>query len=138
MIVRLLTEAPYYRPPVLVFVATRIGTELLAAMVLGAPRPLGSVERLMEETGKLGSLQIQSRCNLDTRAIHGDMAQADRVAALASFLNGTVPVLVATSLLARGLDLANVATVRLKALTWRCTLRARAYRRAPDLLRPSP
>ena len=48
MIVRLLTEAPYYRPPVLVFVATRIGTELLAAMVLGAPRPLASVERLME------------------------------------------------------------------------------------------
>jgi superfamily II DNA/RNA helicase len=51
------------------------------------------------------------------RALHGDLAQAERIEALAAFLSGLVPVLVATAVLARGLDLATIATVCAQALT---------------------
>jgi len=43
--------------------------------------------------------------------IHGDMNQSNRTAALAAFKSGTVPVLVATDVAARGLDIPEVKLV---------------------------
>lgn len=44
-------------------------------------------------------------------AIHGDMTQAARTAALQQFKDGTVPLLVATDVAARGLDIPDVEVV---------------------------
>jgi len=44
-------------------------------------------------------------------AIHGDMSQAQRIAALNSFKDGTCPLLVATDVAARGLDIPDVEYV---------------------------
>lgn len=43
--------------------------------------------------------------------IHGDLAQHARLAALDAFRKGTTPLLVATDVAARGLDIPNVGTV---------------------------
>ena len=45
-------------------------------------------------------------------AIHGDKRQQERDAVLAAFKNGSTPVLVATDVAARGLDIPNVGAVR--------------------------
>jgi len=47
----------------------------------------------------------------DTVAIHGDMTQTERERNLAAFRNGQKPVLVATNVAARGLDIPNVTHV---------------------------
>jgi ATP-dependent RNA helicase DBP3 len=47
----------------------------------------------------------------NAQAIHGDKSQADRSKALADFKAGTVPLLVATDVAARGLDIPNVEYV---------------------------
>ncbi|KAK6204709.1 ATP-dependent RNA helicase DED1 [Scheffersomyces amazonensis] len=44
-------------------------------------------------------------------AIHGDRSQYEREKALAAFKNGSAPILVATAVAARGLDIPNVAHV---------------------------
>ncbi|ABR89617.1 ATP-dependent RNA helicase [Janthinobacterium sp. Marseille] len=44
-------------------------------------------------------------------AIHGDKSQAERMAALEAFKNGTIEVLVATDVAARGLDIAELPCV---------------------------
>ena len=44
-------------------------------------------------------------------AIHGDLDQAEREQALSQFKSGTAPVLVATEVAARGLDILNVSLV---------------------------
>lgn len=44
-------------------------------------------------------------------AIHGDRTQYEREKALAAFKNGTAPILVATAVAARGLDIPNVQNV---------------------------
>lgn len=46
-----------------------------------------------------------------TTSIHGDKSQNEREAALESFKSGYTPILVATDVAARGLDIANVAHV---------------------------
>lgn len=43
--------------------------------------------------------------------LHGDMSQNARMDALQKFKNGETPVLVATDVAARGLDIPNVAAV---------------------------
>lgn len=48
---------------------------------------------------------------VEARAIHGDLHQSKREKALASFSNGSVPVLVATNVAARGLHIDNVDIV---------------------------
>lgn len=45
------------------------------------------------------------------QAIHGDMSQTGRIAALQSFKDGTTNTLVATDVAARGLDIPDVAVV---------------------------
>jgi superfamily II DNA/RNA helicase len=70
---------------VLVFSNTKIGASRLA--------------RQLEQEGVKAS------------AIHGDKSQAERMAALEAFKNGTVDVLVATDVAARGLDIAELPCV---------------------------
>ncbi|KAG0228307.1 P-loop containing nucleoside triphosphate hydrolase protein [Mortierella sp. GBAus27b] len=82
----LLRDPAYFRPPILIFVESRVGTELL-------------------------SHAIQAKCpSIKAVAMHGEKSQVERSAVLRSIADGTVPVVVATGVLARGLDL-NVATV---------------------------
>lgn len=49
--------------------------------------------------------------NYSVNSIHGDRSQAQREEALKSFKNGRTPILVATSVAARGLDIPNVKHV---------------------------
>jgi len=70
---------------VLVFSNTKIGASRLA--------------RQLEQEG------------VKATAIHGDRSQAERMAALDAFKNGTVDVLVATDVAARGLDIAEMPCV---------------------------
>lgn len=50
--------------------------------------------------------------SLGCEALHGDIAQAQRERTLQSFREGRFPVLVATDVAARGLDIPNVDLVR--------------------------
>ncbi|KAF9353737.1 DEAD (Asp-Glu-Ala-Asp) box polypeptide 59 [Mortierella sp. AD094] len=82
----LLRDPTYFRPPVLVFVESRLGSDLLAHV-------------------------IQVKCpGIIAVSMHGEKQQEERSAILKSFMDGTVQVIVATGLLARGLDL-RAATV---------------------------
>ncbi|MEA2676690.1 MAG: ATP-dependent helicase RhlE [Chloroflexota bacterium] len=79
-------------------------TELLAALVRG--RNLHQVlvfTRTKLQAGRLAS-QL-NRFGVDAVAIHGDRTQPERERALAGFKSGEVPVLVATDVAARGLDI---------------------------------
>lgn len=49
--------------------------------------------------------------NFPATAIHGDRSQYEREKALAAFKSGTAPILVATAVAARGLDIPNVSHV---------------------------
>ena len=71
--------------PVLVFCRTKIGAERLA--------------------GRLSGLGIR------TAALHADRTQQQRMAAVEGFRTGTYPVLVATDVAARGLDIEGIAHV---------------------------
>jgi ATP-dependent RNA helicase RhlE len=55
--------------------------------------------------------RILSRANVRTEAIHGDKSQGARERALSSFKKGTVRVLVATDIAARGLDIVELSHV---------------------------
>lgn len=82
----LLNDPKYYRPPVLVFVESRLGADLLATA-------------------------IEAKCKgIKAVAMHAEKSQDERAELLKSIVEGTIPVVVATGLLARGLNL-NVATV---------------------------
>ncbi len=70
---------------VLVFSNTKIGASRLA--------------RQLEQEG------------INASAIHGDKSQAERMTALEAFKNGTIDVLVATDVAARGLDIAELPCV---------------------------
>ncbi len=70
---------------VLVFSNTKIGASRLA--------------RQLEQQG------------IKASAIHGDKSQAERIAALEAFKNGSIDVLVATDVAARGLDIAELPCV---------------------------
>jgi ATP-dependent RNA helicase RhlE len=71
--------------PVLVFCRTKIGADRLA--------------------GRLGDMGIR------TAALHADRTQQQRMAAVEGFRTGTYPVLVATDVAARGLDIDGIAHV---------------------------
>lgn len=51
------------------------------------------------------------KAGLWAAALHGGLQQADRVAVLAQFKSGRVPVLIATDLAARGIDVPNLGAV---------------------------
>lgn len=82
----LLKDPKYYRPPVLIFVESRVGADLLAS-------------------------KIQAKCpGVKAASVHGDKSLEERASILKSIVDGILPVVVATGLLARGLNL-HVATV---------------------------
>ncbi|KAG0198241.1 DEAD (Asp-Glu-Ala-Asp) box polypeptide 59 [Mortierella sp. NVP41] len=82
----LLRDPKYYRPPILIFVDSRIGADLLASA-------------------------IQIKCpGVKAASIHGEKSQEERTSVLKAIMDGSLPVVVATGLLARGLNL-HVATV---------------------------
>ncbi|KAF9970413.1 DEAD (Asp-Glu-Ala-Asp) box polypeptide 59 [Actinomortierella ambigua] len=81
MLFSILRDRKYFRPPILVFVDSRLGAELLAkAITVKCP-------------------------GVKSDFMHGENTPAERVAALSAFKDGSVQVLVTTGLLARGLDL---------------------------------
>lgn len=69
----------------IIFTATKRGTDQL--------------ERLLVKKG------------INVASIHGDRDQAERTKALDSFKNGEVPIIVATDVLARGIDIADVSLI---------------------------
>ncbi len=52
-----------------------------------------------------------NRCGICTQALHGDMEQSQRTAVMNKFKNGTTPVLVATDVAARGIDVNDIEYV---------------------------
>jgi ATP-dependent RNA helicase RhlE len=79
-------------------------TELLAGLVRG--RNLHQVLVFTRTKLTAGRLASQlNRFGVDAVAIHGDRTQPERERALAGFKSGEVPVLVATDVAARGLDI---------------------------------
>jgi ATP-dependent RNA helicase RhlE len=79
-------------------------TELLAGLVRGRSlRQVLVFTRTKVQAGRLAS-QL-NRYGVDAVAIHGDRTQPERERALAGFKSGEVPVLVATDVAARGLDI---------------------------------
>ena len=79
-------------------------TELLAGLVNGRNlRQVLVFTRTKLTAGRLAS-QL-NRYGVDAVAIHGDRTQPERERALAGFKSGEVPVLVATDVAARGLDI---------------------------------
>ncbi|KAI8100371.1 hypothetical protein M9434_002617 [Picochlorum sp. BPE23] len=54
---------------------------------------------------------LLQRRGWNTAAVHGDISQAQRTAAVSSFKSGEIPLLVATDVAARGLDIPNVEVV---------------------------
>ncbi|MEP7360655.1 MAG: DEAD/DEAH box helicase [Chloroflexota bacterium] len=79
-------------------------TELLAGLVRGRNlRQVLVFTRTKLQAGRLAS-QL-NRFGVDAVAIHGDRTQPERERALAGFKSGEVPVLVATDVAARGLDI---------------------------------
>jgi superfamily II DNA/RNA helicase len=51
------------------------------------------------------------RAKINARALHGDQTQSERLATLDEFKSGAVPILVATDVAARGLDIAQMPCV---------------------------
>ena len=67
------------------------------------------------ETKRMADMLCQFLCdypnNLRATSIHGDRTQREREMALQTFRNGRTPILVATAVAARGLDIPNVTHV---------------------------
>ena len=82
----ILKSGAHYRPPLVVFVSSRVGAELLA-------------EAICQVTG------------LKAEALHGEKEMSERRRVLGSFLMDELPIVVATGVLGRGLDLVKVKQV---------------------------
>ncbi|XP_076895264.1 DEAD-box ATP-dependent RNA helicase 41-like [Bidens hawaiensis] len=82
----ILTSKQHFKPPVIVFVGSRLGADLLS-------------EAITVTTG------------LKSLAIHGEKSMKERREILSLFLLGEIPVIVATGILGRGIDLLLVRQV---------------------------
>ncbi|KAJ8574133.1 hypothetical protein K7X08_025938 [Anisodus acutangulus] len=82
----ILMSKQHYKPPVIVFVGSRLGADLLS-------------EAITVSTG------------LKALSIHGEKSMKDRREIVRSFLVGEIPVIVATGVLGRGIDLLTVKQV---------------------------
>lgn len=82
----ILTSKQHFTPPVVVFVGSRLGADLLT-------------EAITITTG------------LKALSIHGEKSMKERREIMSSFLVGEVPVMVATGVLSRGVDLLSVRQV---------------------------
>jgi ATP-dependent RNA helicase DDX59 len=82
----ILQNPQYYHPPLIVFVDSKVGAEMLA----------DAIEKVV---------------GIEARSIHGDKSQQERSTILSAFKQSDFPVLVATGVLGRGIDLLNVTQV---------------------------
>ncbi|XP_065836718.1 probable ATP-dependent RNA helicase DDX59 isoform X2 [Oscarella lobularis] len=82
----LLRDPNYFKPPTIVFVDSKIGADLLAEA-------------------------IEKKCGIATTSIHGDKSQAERALNLKAIQEGKASIIVSTSLLGRGLDLAQISQI---------------------------
>lgn len=85
-------------------------TKLLRALLAATPGPTLVFVRMkcdVESTARI----IQVQCKEDAAYMHADLTQNERVAALDSFRNNNVRILVATDVAARGLDIPQIAHV---------------------------
>lgn len=60
-------------------------------------------------TDQLG--RLLSKKGINAASIHGDRSQDERTKALNEFKNGSIPIIVATDVLARGIDVADVSLI---------------------------
>tara|TARA_R110002124_G_scaffold286453_1_gene467389 strand:- start:151 stop:1701 length:1551 start_codon:yes stop_codon:yes gene_type:complete len=87
-------------------------------------KKLGAVQDLLDELDwsscivfsatKKGTNELEralKKKGINAGSIHGDRTQEERTASLRAFKNGTVPVIVATDVLARGIDIDNVSVI---------------------------
>lgn len=82
----ILRDPKYFEPPVLIFVESKLATELLAQ-------------------------SIRKKCGSNVLAMHGDLSQPERDAVLRQVHQSECDIVVATGVLARGIDLPNVRMV---------------------------
>ncbi|KAG2187278.1 hypothetical protein INT44_004963 [Umbelopsis vinacea] len=82
----ILRDPKYYEPPILIFVDSKLASELLAQA-------------------------IRNKCGFNVLAMHGDLSQPERDEVLQQVRQSTCDIVVATGVLARGIDLQNVRMV---------------------------
>jgi ATP-dependent RNA helicase DDX59 len=82
----ILRDPKYFEPPILIFVESKLATELLAQ-------------------------SIRKKCGLNVLPMHGDLSQTDRDAVIQQVRQSDCDIVVATAVLARGIDLQNVRMV---------------------------
>jgi ATP-dependent RNA helicase DDX3X len=75
--------------------------------------PAGGLVLVFVETKRMADMLCDFLCQarFPANSIHGDRTQRERESALASFKSGRAPILVATAVAARGLDIPNVMHV---------------------------
>ncbi len=94
------------------------------AYLVEARQKLELVQHILESTTwdsciifcstKRGTDQLErllTKKGIKTVSIHGDRSQEERNAALSAFKNKEIPVIVATDVIARGIDIANVSLI---------------------------
>ncbi len=91
-----------------------VATEDKRRAVLKLLKERGITQALVFVNSKLGCARLArsfERDGLRTNALHGDKSQDDRLKALDAFKGGSVDVLVATDVAARGLDIVDLPAV---------------------------
>ena len=66
---------------------------------------------LHEERGRMNLQRLLKSEGIKAASIHGDRSQDERNKALQAFKNGQVPVIVATDVLSRGIDIKEVSMI---------------------------
>jgi ATP-dependent RNA helicase DeaD len=124
--IRHLAERYLYDPVTIKVKAATLTVETVEQFALAAPSR-EKVDRLIEvlqserSTQAIVFVRTKIRCDelyrrlrdrgFDVRALHGDMTQGARDGVMISFKDGRLPLLVATDVAARGLDISGVSHV---------------------------
>jgi len=82
----ILSEQKYYSPPILVFVNSKLGADLLRDA-------------------------ISEKFSIQCESLHSDKTQVERINILANLMDGVYDVVVCTNVVARGIDIVNVNQV---------------------------
>jgi ATP-dependent RNA helicase DeaD len=124
--IRRLAEQYLYQPVTVKVKAETLTVDTVEQFALEA-RPQDKVERLVEvleserPTQAIVFVRTKIRCDqlyrrlrdqgMDVKALHGDMTQGARDGVMIAFKGGRTPLLVATDVAARGLDISGVSHV---------------------------
>jgi ATP-dependent RNA helicase DeaD len=124
--IRRLAEQYLYQPVTVKVKAATLTVETVEQFALESP-PRDKVDRLIEvlqserPTQAIVFVRTKIRCEdlfrrlrdrgMDVRALHGDMTQGARDGVMIAFKSGRTPLLVATDVAARGLDISGVSHV---------------------------